>query len=142
MRWLWLDEIVEIEKGVKAFTRSRVPQSGITRELLLIEMMAQTGGLLVGAMHNFEQDVVFSKIEHAQFEKGLKEGELLEIEAVSDQLRPEGAWIDAAIRCMNRLVARARLLLANVGHLVPEHNQSVTFHPEFMRYFKVRNKVR
>ncbi len=141
MRWLLLHEVVRIKKGTSAVTRSSVPNETVSPQLLMVEMMAQTGGLLLGAETNFEQDVVFTKIEEADFDEDLKAGESIEIEATSENLRPEGAWLDGEIRGARGKIAHARFLLMNVGRLVREVTKSVTFHDEFMNHFRVRDKV-
>ena len=150
MRWLVLDEVVEIQKGKSARTRSRVPATNLagkpeteaSPEVLIIEMMAQTGGLLVGAENDFQGNAVFAKIEEAKFYPGFKTGEPLEIEALAENLRSEGSWITASVRSSGRPVAEAKLMLANAGELVPGIQESVTFHPAFMEHFKVRDKIK
>lgn len=142
MRWLLLDEIIGIEKGVKARTRSHIPSGEFSPETLMIEMMAQTGGLLVGAEHDFQQDLIFAKIEKADFDHTYKAGEAIEIEATSENLRPEGAWVDARILSGERVIARSRLMLMNAGQLVPGKNGSTTFHDAFIQHFNVRQKVK
>ena len=142
MRWLLLDEVVEIRKGLRARTRSRLPESPTSPAALLMEMMAQTGGLLLGAEDDFSRDIVFAKIEEADFAPSLKTGDLLDIEASSGDLRPEGAWIEARVHTEKGEVARSRFLLVGAGRLKPELDRSVTFHPAFMDHLRVREKVR
>lgn len=142
MRWLLLDEVLAIEKSRLARTRSRVPQAPVSAELLMVEMMAQTGALLLGAEKDFEEDLIFAKIESADFSKDWQIGEGLEIKATSDNLRPEGAWFDGIVSgARGQLVARGRFLLMNVGRLSPDEKKPVTFHEAFMNHFQVREKV-
>lgn len=142
LRWLLIDEIVCIEKGRKAITRSRVPDYPWSAELLIVEMMAQTGGLLVGAEADFRDDLIFAKVEKAEFLAPFKSGQMLEIEAASENLRSEGAWIDAVtFNEEKNQIAHARLLLTNVGKLSKVSGKSVTFHDAFMNHFQVRSKV-
>lgn len=142
MRWLLLDSIVAIEKGKKAHTRSRVFRTGVTPELLMMEAMVQTGGLLLGAEHDFANNLIFAKIEKAFFQGRYETQTVLDIQAFSDQLKPEGAWIDAHIHQQWREIASARFLIMNAGPLVPGKSKSITFHDAFMQYFAVRAKVR
>lgn len=142
MRWLLLDEVVTIQKKKVARTRSRIPSGWASAELLMMEMMAQTGALLLGAEKNFEDDVIFAKIEQARFDHGWKAGETIEIEATSENLRPEGAWLEASIQNQKRNVAQSRFLLMNVGRLIPNEKTPITFHRAFMEHFKIRDKVR
>ena len=140
MRWLLLDEVVSIQKN-KALTRSRVPDAPVSAEPLLMEMMAQTGGLLLGAEKNFQDDIIFAKIESADFFESRAE-EPLEIEACSECLRPEGSWIDAAVKTQDgKKIAQARFLLMSVGKLEPGIQEPIVFHEAFMNHFRVREKV-
>ena len=108
----------------------------------MIEMMAQTGGMLLGAFDDYTTDVIFAKIENAQFSSDWQAGEPIEISATSENLRTEGAWIDGEIKNESGCVAKARLLLMNAGKLNAAGDSSTTFHPAFMNHFKIREKVR
>ncbi len=141
MRWLVLDEVLSIERPKRAVSRSRVPQEVFSAEFLMIEMMAQTGALLVGAEKDFSEDLIFAKIESAVFEPGLTPGEPIEIEAFSDQIGPDGGWLEAEIKNERGRLAKSRLLLMNVGHLVPGKKNSITFHDAFMNHFQIRSKI-
>lgn len=150
MRWLVLDEVTAVEKGRKSFSRSRVPDSSqadksgapYSPEFLMIEMMAQTGALLVGAENDFSEDLVFAKIESAEFFPGFVPGEKIEIEASAEQLSASGAWLDAKIENSRGLVAKSKLLLMSVGHLISGQTIPVTFHKTFMDHFKIRSKIK
>ncbi|MDP3919666.1 MAG: hypothetical protein Q8R76_02520 [Candidatus Omnitrophota bacterium] len=141
MRWLLLDEVIGIEKGKAARTRSRVPNGVVSPEVLMTEMMAQTGGMLLGAETDFQQDLVFVKIEKASFSGDYKADDVLDIEVTSENLHPEGAWLDARIQSRNRTVAKSRLLLMEVSHLRESSAEPITFHAAFMNHFSVREKV-
>ncbi|MBI3313219.1 MAG: hypothetical protein HYZ83_03200 [Candidatus Omnitrophica bacterium] len=142
MRWLLLDEVVTIARSRFAETRSRIPQSPVSAELLLMEMMAQTGALLLGAENDFQEDLIFAKIDRANFYSGFPSGQKIEIHATSDHLRPEGAWFDAEIKASNGKVADGRFFLVNVGRFVPTQTRPATFHENFMNYFNIREKVK
>ena len=141
MRWLLLDEVISIQKKSKALAHSHVPEGPVSPEPLLMEMMAQTGGLLLGAEKNFQEDIIFAKIETADFFDP-RPGEALEIEASSDSLRPEGGWVDAAVKTREgRIVAQSRFLLMSVGRLQPGIPEPIVFHENFMKHFRIREKV-
>lgn len=141
MRWLLLEEVHSIQKGKKASASSKVPKAPYSPEVLFIEMMAQTGGLLVGAESDYQKDLIFAKIESATITNVPKPGTPLQIEAWSESLGTEGGWIEATITYAEGLVARAKLLLMAVGGLSPDQKRSITFHDAFMNYFSVREKV-
>jgi 3-hydroxymyristoyl/3-hydroxydecanoyl-(acyl carrier protein) dehydratase len=142
MRWVLLEEVVEIQKGKSAKTRARVPQAEFSPEVLLLEMMAQTGGLLMGAENDFKDDVIFAKIESASFPLRGNPGDPIEILATADHLRPEGSWIEAVVQHSRGTLAAAKLMLAHAGALVPGKTASTTFHNTFMSHYKVREKIR
>ena len=122
-------------------TRSRVPDALVSPELLMLEMMAQTGALLLGAERDFQEDVIFAKIDGVSFYETPVPGEMICVESDSDQLRSEGAWFQSRIRKASSTIAESRFLLMNVGHLVPGFQRSITFHDAFMNHFSIRNKV-
>lgn len=142
MRWLLLDEIIIVEKKNFARTRSRFPALPVNPFILMIEMMAQTGGLLIGAQSDFQNDVVFTKIDRAEFKAALRAGTAIEIEARCENPRPEGGWVEGEIRSETKTVATARLLLASVSELVPGRGKPVTFPDRFMNHFRVREKIK
>jgi len=142
MRWLLLDEVVSIEPGVKAQTQSHIPNEDVSPEFLMMEMMAQTGGLLLGAECDFKEDVIFAKIAEANFQSHYQKDERIHIEVSSENLRAEGAWMDGVITNQSGKVAESRFLLMNVGHLLPDRKTSITFHDAFMNHFCVRDKIK
>jgi 3-hydroxymyristoyl/3-hydroxydecanoyl-(acyl carrier protein) dehydratase len=141
MRWLLLEKVHSIQKGKKAVASSKVPQAPYSSEVLFVEMMAQTGGLLVGAESDYQKDLIFAKIENATISCVPKSGTPLQIEAWSESLGAEGGWLEATITCDAGPVARAKLLLMAVGGLSAGQTKSVTFHDAFMEHFNVRGKI-
>ncbi|HXV27847.1 MAG TPA: hypothetical protein VD913_02670 [bacterium] len=142
MRWLVLDEVLAIERKVRASARSHVPSSPFSPEILIIEMMAQTGALLLGAESDFKEDLVFAKIEKAAFATHFEKNQTLFIEAHSEALRTEGAWIEGSVNHEDSEIGRARFLLMNIGHLIPGKEEPVTFHHGFMDHFRIREKIK
>jgi 3-hydroxymyristoyl/3-hydroxydecanoyl-(acyl carrier protein) dehydratase len=141
VRWVLLDEVVKIERQKQVHARARVPETDVSPEVLMIEMMAQTGALLLGAESDFRQDLVFAKIQNADFPLEFTGGEKIDIRATSDNLRPEGAWITASIESERGTVAQANLMLMTVGHFLPGIEEPITFHQAFMQHYQIREKV-
>lgn len=141
MRWLLLEKVHSIQKGKKAIASANVPKAPYSSEVLFVEMMAQTGGLLVGAESDYQKDLIFAKIESATITSVPKSGTSLQIEAWSENLGPEGGWLEATITCPEGLVASAKLLLMAVSGLSSGQTKSVTFHEAFMNHFNVRKKI-
>ena len=141
MRWLLLEKVHLIHKGKTAVASAKVPQAPYSPEVLFIEMMAQTGGLLAGAESDYQKDIIFAKIENATITSVPAAGTPLQIEAWSESLGAEGGWFEATITCAEGPVAKAKLLLMAVKGLSPQQTKSITFHEAFMNHFNVREKV-
>jgi 3-hydroxyacyl-[acyl-carrier-protein] dehydratase len=78
MRWFWIDRFTEFVSGqsavaVKAVTMSDEPVDEYAPgrtffpPSLIIEGLAQTGGLLLGQMSDFKDRVVLAKISNSKF---------------------------------------------------------------------------
>ena len=141
MRWNLLYEVQEINRGCKARATANWPQKSLRPELLILEMMAQTAGLIFGSLDDFQTDIVFAKVDKAQFYSIVPNTSLLFIHASAEEIRPEGGWFQIKVMAEQTLVAEARLLLANAGHLTPDSQTSVTFHKQFMTHYQIREKV-
>lgn len=144
MRWLVLDEIIEIRKGREATAHSHIPQGPVSCQPLFLEMMAQTAALLLGAEDDFASDVVFAKVESACFypERRSHPDHVLQVRVEAESLRSEGAWFEGTVRQGEGLLAEGRFLLMKVSGLRSETEKPVSFHEAFMNHFSVRDKVR
>jgi 3-hydroxyacyl-[acyl-carrier-protein] dehydratase len=67
------------------------PGFPVMPECLMIEAMAQTGGILVGEMAKFQEKVVLAKIKKAVFFDYVKPGDTLQLEVNIDSFGPEAA---------------------------------------------------
>ena len=141
MRWLLLEKVHSIHRGKKAVASSKVPESPYSSEVLFVEMMAQTGGLLVGAESDYQKDLIFAKIEKATIDRVPPSGMPIQIEAWSESLGADGGWLEATITCAEGPVAQAKLLLMAVEGLSQERTKSITFHDAFMDHFSIREKI-
>ena len=77
MRWFWIDRFIEFESGQRATAVKNVtlaeehlhdhfPGFPVMPGSLMIEGMAQTGGILLGETHQFEHIVILAKIPEGQ----------------------------------------------------------------------------
>jgi 3-hydroxyacyl-[acyl-carrier-protein] dehydratase len=114
MRWILVDQFTHIEKGqsargVRAFTRSEAAVSDlypcypVMPPTLILEMMAQVGGILVGSTIDFGKEVVLAKITDAEFSAAVTPPALFEIETthvapaiLTEQELPLRIWKDAS----------------------------------------------
>ena len=60
---------------------------------LVIEGLAQTGGLLVGQLSDFQRSVVLAKISKAKFHRSPHPGDRLEYTAVLERIEDDGALV-------------------------------------------------
>ena len=89
---------------------------------LILEGLAQTGGILVGEANDFREKVVLAKIPQARFHREAVAGERLVYETEMLHLRPEGAAVRGRVLAEDSLVAEAEIFFA---HLDQSRSQQV-----------------
>src|SRR3989442_15163523 len=78
MRWLWIDRFLEFNRGQSAravknlslaedFFADHFPGYPVMPASLILEGLAQTGGILVGEANDYREKVVLAKILWARF---------------------------------------------------------------------------
>jgi len=108
MRWLWIDRFVEFTSGKSARAvkylslaedhfADHFPGYPVMPGALILEGLAQAGGILVGETNNFREKVVLAKIPRARFEREALAGELLLYDVEILHLRPEGAAVQGRV---------------------------------------------
>ena len=138
MRWIWIDKFLEFESGKRAVAIKNVslaeehlhdhfPGYPIMPASLMIEAMAQTGGILVGEARNFKEKVILAKISKAVFHDLARPGDQLRLEATIENIADEAATIAGTITCAGKLVAEISMMFShidqNMGGLeFPEEN--------------------
>ncbi len=138
MRWIWIDKFIEFESGRRAVAVKNVtlaedhlhdhfPSFPIMPECLMIEAMAQTGGILVGQAGDFREKVVLAKISKVVFFDFVQPGDTIHIEAELDMLAAEAATTKGRITRAGDLIAEIDLMFSHVdqnlaGKKFPEEN--------------------
>ena len=85
MRWIWIDKFELFEPGKRAVAIKNVslaedhlhdhfPGFPVMPASLMIEGMAQTSGILVGAARDFKEKVILAKIGRATFSRLVRPG--------------------------------------------------------------------
>jgi len=111
MRWLWIDRFLAFDSGKSAravknlslaedLFRDHLPGYPIMPAALMIEDLAQTGGILVGEANDFQEKVVLAKIVSARFRREAVAGETLVYDVELAHLRPEGASVLGKINAL------------------------------------------
>ena len=108
MRWIWIDKFERFEVNVAAVAvknvslaeehlHDHVPGFPVMPASLMIEGMAQTAGILVGAARNFQEKVILAKINKATFSRLVRPGEQLVYSAKIVNVNETGASIEGVI---------------------------------------------
>src|SRR5262252_7411791 len=108
MRWIWIDRFVDFQSGKSARAVKNLslaedhfaehfPGYPVMPAALILEGLAQTGGILVGEANDFQEKVVLAKVPFAKFHREMIAGEMLVYEAEILHLRPEGASVAARV---------------------------------------------
>ena len=127
MRWFWVDRFTEFvckqhAKAVKNISlgephvHDHFDGYGIMPNSLIIEGIAQTGGLLVSECHGFERIVVLGKVPRCQFHFAARPGDTLVYRTEIDHIRDEGAVVHATSHVSDRLQAEVEVFFANLGN--------------------------
>ena len=127
MRWIWIDKFVEFRSGeyaraIKNLTlaeehlHDHLPGYPVMPASLIIEGLAQTGGILVGEASGFAEKVVLAKIPRAEFYGVACAGDQLTYEVTLTDLRSEGAVVDCKAWLESELLAEIEIVFAHLDN--------------------------
>ncbi len=127
MRWIWIDKFLEFRSGkfaraVKNLTlgeehlHDHLPGFPVMPASLIIEGLAQTGGILVGEVSGFTEKVVLAKIPRAEFFGVACAGDQLVYEVTLTDLRPEGAVVAGKAFLNDELLADVEIVFAHLDN--------------------------
>lgn len=125
MRWIWIDRFVEFEPRRKARAvkntsttedhfEQHFPGYPVMPASLMLEGLAQTGGILVGQANGFKEKVVLAKIGKATFLRPVLAGEELVYDVEITELREEAANIVGRISSAGEPVGEAEIMFAHL----------------------------
>ncbi|MEL6106800.1 MAG: 3-hydroxyacyl-ACP dehydratase FabZ family protein [Planctomycetota bacterium] len=123
MRWFWVDRFTEFVSGSHAKGLKNVslaeesvdeycPGFPYLPPTLIVEGMAQIGGILVGEHFLFEKRVVLAKVGRAKFHAPARVGDQLTYEVRIDAMQDNGATVVSTSHCGNDLQAEIDLMFA------------------------------
>ena len=126
MRWYWIDRFIEFESGRYAKAVKNIslaedhlhdhfPNYPIIPNSLVIEGMAQTGGLLVCEYNEFAEKVILAKIAKAEFFCEAVPGDRLIYTAAIDDIKEEGARVSATSYKGDQLHAEAEIVFVHLN---------------------------
>jgi 3-hydroxyacyl-[acyl-carrier-protein] dehydratase len=125
MRWIWIDRFLEFESKKRAVAVKNLsmaedvfaehfPGYPVMPAPLLLEGLAQTGGILVGEANDFCEKVVLAKIPKVSFRRDVFPGEQVTLIAEIILLREEGASIAGRIQVGDELIGEAEIFFAHL----------------------------
>src|SRR6185436_12649987 len=108
MRWVWIDRFIEFNRAKSAralknislaeeYFADHFPGYPVMPAPLMIEGLAQTGGILVGEANDFREKVVLAKVPYARFHRDVMAGEQIVYAVEVLSLRSEGAVVQGKI---------------------------------------------
>jgi 3-hydroxyacyl-[acyl-carrier-protein] dehydratase len=112
MRWMWIDRITELEKGVRCVAIKNVslaeehlhdhfPRTPVMPGPLIIEGMAQTAGILVGHARDFQEKVILAKVGKAILDRDVFPGHTLRYTATLDRIDASGASATGTVELLD-----------------------------------------
>src|ERR1700757_1180408 len=124
MRWIWIDRFLEFQPGKSARAlkclslaedhfADHFPGFPVMPAPLILEGLAQTGGILVGEANQYRENVVLAKMS-AKFHREAMAGEQLTYTTRIVDLNETGARVSGQVRCGDELVAEADIMFAHV----------------------------
>jgi 3-hydroxyacyl-[acyl-carrier-protein] dehydratase len=145
MRWFWIDRFEQFQPGARAVAvkcctlaeehlHDHMPGWPVMPNCLILEGMAQTGGILVGQMRDFTEKVILAKVTKAVFSRHVRPGDRIRHEAVVESISEAGASIRGTVTCEGQTVAEISLMFSHIdrnlgGMEFPEEN--FVFHEGF-----------
>jgi 3-hydroxyacyl-[acyl-carrier-protein] dehydratase len=124
MRWTWIDRFTAFESGrsataVKCLSLAEdhfadhFPGFPVMPAPLILEGLAQTGGILVGEANRYEKNVVLAKMS-AKFHREAMAGEQLTYNVRLIDLGDSGARVAGQVHSGSHLVAEAEIMFGHV----------------------------
>lgn len=125
MRWFWIDRFIEFERGSHAKAIKNVtlaeehlhdhfPGFAVMPASLMIEGLAQTGGILLGEVNNFDYAVILAKVPKVTFHSWATPGDSLVYTARILDVREEGGSVECTAHVGDRLVAEAEIVFVHM----------------------------
>jgi len=126
MRWYWIDRFIEFESGryAKAVKNISLAEEHLHDHFanypmlpnsLVIEGLAQTGGLLVCEYNQFSEKVILAKVPKAQFFCEAVPGDTLIYTTTIEYIKDEGAMVHATSYKGERLHAEVEIVFAHLN---------------------------
>jgi 3-hydroxyacyl-[acyl-carrier-protein] dehydratase len=125
MRWIWIDRFIAFESGKSATAvknlslaedhfADHMPGYPVMPAPLILEGLAQTGGILVGDANGFAKNVILAKIAKAMFRRDALAGETLTYTTILQQMSDVGGLVAGTVHVGDELIGEAEIFFAHV----------------------------
>src|SRR6266436_2146488 len=122
---IWIDRFLEFNSGKSAravknlslaedYFADHFPGYPVMPGPLILEGLAQTGGILVGEANDFREKVVLAKIPSARFHRDVLAGEQMIFDVEILHMRPEGASVQGRVTVDGSLAVEAEIFFAHL----------------------------
>ena len=126
MRFVLIDRITEINPGqsltavknlslAEEYLADHFPGFPVMPAPLILEGLAQTGGILVGEARQYRENVVLAKMSNAKFHRDALAGEQLTYTTTLLDINDTGARVAATAHSGPDLVAEVEILFAHAN---------------------------
>jgi 3-hydroxyacyl-[acyl-carrier-protein] dehydratase len=130
MRWMWIDRFVEFESGRRAVAIKNVtlveeviddyfPGTPVFPPSLMVEGLAQTGGLLVGEHRQFLERVVLAKLGKAVFHSPVFPGDQIRYAVELQEINAQGAMAVGTAHVSGEIRAEVEFMFAHLDDRFP-----------------------
>ncbi|NQT16364.1 MAG: beta-hydroxyacyl-ACP dehydratase [Planctomycetes bacterium] len=128
---MWVDRFTEFVSGRRASAIKTVSLTDETVDLympgfpvmpcsVIVEGLAQTGGILVSELKKYEKEVVLAKVSKAVFHRPALPGDTMAYSAEIVDVHPEGAIVRGTSHIGDELHAEFELFFAYLGGRLAE----------------------
>ena len=142
MRWFWIDRVTYLDKGRTARAIKNVslaeehlhdhfPGYPVMPQSLMIEGMAQTGGILAGSASDFKENIVLAKVSNAVFGRLVRPGDQMMFESTLVDSGPSGYRAETRITVAGEVVAEASMMFAAIP-VGPDGDNAFVFKENLM----------
>jgi len=149
MRWILLDRFCEIERDKRAVAdknislqetclQDQLPGRPIYPQTLMLEAMAQTGGVLAGYSMDFKCDLFLAKIESVVFKEPVWAPAKIVYTAELGTYNDTGCRFQAATTVDNKQVAQAAYLLVTAPADITGNTEPIVFNFQFFKLFNLQ----
>ena len=138
MRWIWIDRFTDFQPHKSATAIKNVSLAEehlhdhwaaypVMPVSLMIEGMAQTGGILVGQARNFQEKVILAKISKAEIRELVVPGDQLTYHAEIDNISDAAASIRGTVYRNGQEIGQIQMMFSHIdqnlsGRAFPKEN--------------------